>query len=210
MDKLAPKSRRPPATKRAKRRPKPSADPLAGYRAKRDFAVTAEPAGRLAESGTGAFVVQKHDATRLHYDFRLGIDGVLKSWAVPKGVPLEPGERRLAVMVEDHPMDYGSFEGIIPAGEYGGGTVMLWDRGTFAAEGGDASGALSAGKLNLQLRGEKLQGEWTLVRLRATANQWLLIKTGKALHPKRPSWDRSVATRRTLEEIGGRKLGRRK
>ena len=155
-------------------------------------------------------MVQKHDATRLHYDFRLGIEGVLKSWAVPKGVPLAPGERRLAVMVEDHPMDYGSFEGIIPAGQYGGGTVMLWDRGTFAAADGDAKRALSDGKVNIELRGEKLRGEWTLVRLRGTTNQWLLIKTGKALRPKTPSWERSVATGRTLEEIGGRKLVRRK
>ena len=152
--------------------------------------------------------MQKHDATRLHFDFRLAIGGVLKSWAVPKGIPLEPGERRLAVRVEDHPVDYGSFEGIIPAGEYGGGTVMLWDRGTFFAEDGNPDRALSQGKLSVELRGDKLRGGWTLVRLRATDNQWLLIKTGKALRPKSESWDRSVATGRTLDEIAG--SGRRR
>lgn len=188
--------KRPPKNRAAKQR-----DPLAPYRAKRDFTHTSEPRGKRAAGDHARFVVQKHDASRLHFDFRLEIDGVLKSWAVPKGIPTAPGERHLAVMVEDHPLDYGGFEGTIPKGQYGGGTVMLWDRGTFRVGGGDASSAVREGKLHLYLAGEKLHGEWALVRLRRGENQWLLLKAGEAMKPARRGWDRSVATGRAMDEI---------
>src|SRR3954463_8335718 len=140
---------------------------LAEYRAKRDFKKTSEPAGRKAAAAGSAFVIQKHDATRLHYDLRLEMDGVLKSWAVTKGPSLVPGEKRLAVHVEDHPLDYGDFEGTIPEGEYGGGTVMLWDRGFWAPDdGGNSERGLRKGDLKFTLAGEKLQGSWVLVRMR--------------------------------------------
>ncbi|HZI64114.1 MAG TPA: DNA polymerase ligase N-terminal domain-containing protein, partial [Thermoanaerobaculia bacterium] len=143
---------------------------LREYQRKRDFRRTPEPPGRAAAEragrrGGGKFVIQKHDARRLHYDFRLESDGVLKSWAVPKGPSLDPRERRLAVEVEDHPLEYGSFEGAIPEGEYGGGTVLLWDRGRWYPEG-DAKAGLRSGKLKFRLAGEKLRGGWTLVRMR--------------------------------------------
>src|SRR5436190_12879690 len=112
------------------------------------------------------FVVQKHDATRLHYDFRLEMAGVLKSWAVPKGFPTKKGDRRLAVEVEDHPFEYADFEGTIPAGNYGAGTVMVWDIGYYEVFGTEPLDALSEGKLHLKLKGKKLKGEWTLVRMR--------------------------------------------
>jgi bifunctional non-homologous end joining protein LigD len=157
------------------------------YREKRDFERTPEPrpGGPVPTSDALTFVVQKHAASRLHYDFRLELDGVLKSWAVPKGPSLDPKQKRLAVMVEDHPLDYGSFEGTIPAGEYGGGQVIVWDRGTYAPERPKgprsdqerlAREGLVAGRLSLVLRGHKLQGGWSLVRMRAGYNQWLLIK----------------------------------
>jgi bifunctional non-homologous end joining protein LigD len=191
----APKKRL--AQSRAAKRP----DPLKRYRAKRDFARTAEPRGAAARAAGGRFVIQKHDASRLHFDFRLEIDGVLKSWAVPKGIPAAPGERHLAVMVEDHPLDYGAFEGTIPQGQYGGGTVMLWDRGTFRVGGDDPAAALREGKLHLFLSGEKLRGEWALVRFKREEAQWLLFKVGDALKPDRRRWDRAVASGRTLKEI---------
>jgi bifunctional non-homologous end joining protein LigD len=186
-----------PPTSRAAKRP----DPLAKYRAKRDFARTHEPRGNKAAGPSATFVVQKHAASRLHFDFRLEIDGVLKSWAVPKGLPTTPGAKNLAVMVEDHPLDYGGFEGTIPRGEYGGGTVMLWDRGTFRVGGDDPARALREGKLHLYLDGEKLRGEWALVRIRGDDNQWLLLKVGEALKPQRRLWDRSVASGRVMDEI---------
>jgi bifunctional non-homologous end joining protein LigD len=129
---------------------------LKEYKAKRDFGRTTEPAGNPATGVGGAlqFVVQKHDATRLHYDFRLEMEGVLKSWAVPKGFPHERGDRRLAVEVEDHPIEYGGFEGTIPEGNYGAGTVMLWDRGTYRVSGDQPVEAWKAGKLHLFLEGE--------------------------------------------------------
>ena len=187
-----------PAKKRAAKRP----DPLAIYRAKRDFERTAEPRGDATAKSAGRYFVQKHDASRLHFDFRLEIDGVLKSWAVPKGIPTTVGERHLAVLVEDHPLDYGSFEGTIPKGEYGGGTVMLWDRGTFQVGGDAPATALREGKLHLFLKGKKLRGEWALVRFKGEEKQWLLFKVGDALKPLPKVWDRSVASGRTLKEIG--------
>ena len=153
---------------------------LADYRRKRDFAATPEPAegGQPAVGGL-AFVVQKHDASHLHYDFRLELDGTLRSWAVPKGPCLDPTVKRMAVQVEDHPLAYGGFEGTIPEGHYGAGTVIVWDRGTWWPEG-DARRDLQAGKLKFELRGEKLKGHWTLVRMKARGNEkkpaWLLIK----------------------------------
>ncbi len=155
---------------------------LQTYRRKRDFRKTSEPKGggrsRRGKRTGLRFVVQKHAATRLHYDFRLELDGVLKSWAVPKGPSLDPDEKRLAVEVEDHPIDYADFEGVIPKGQYGGGTVMVWDRGTWSTEDADPSAALRAGKLSFQLKGEKLTGGWTLVRLKDKGEKpnWLLMK----------------------------------
>src|SRR6187402_3594560 len=122
------------------------------YNRKRDFSKTKEPKGRKLKGKGDSFVVQKHDASHLHYDFRLEMDGVLKSWAVPKGPSLDPAEKRLAMRTEDHPLDYGGFEGTIPAGEYGGGTVMVWDRGTWTPEG-DAHQGLAKGHLSFSLQG---------------------------------------------------------
>ena len=154
--------------------------PLSAYNAKRDFRQTAEPRGRRAARAGNSFVVQKHAASRLHYDFRLELDGVLKSWAVAKGPSLVAGEKRLAVHVEDHPLDYGGFEGTIPKGQYGGGTVMLWDRGSWEPEG-DPNKDYGKGRLTFTLDGEKLHGRWHLVRMRSRAGerneQWLLIKS---------------------------------
>jgi len=154
------------------------------YRKKRRFSATPEPQGKksaLHKSGTsGIFVVQKHAATRLHYDFRLEWNGVLLSWAVPKGPSTDPSVKRLAMQVEDHPLEYANFEGVIPAGEYGGGTVMVWDTGTWDPESPDVNAALKKGDLKFQLHGKKLRGSWVLVRTRgfgsATRTSWLLIK----------------------------------
>ena len=153
---------------------------LTEYKRKRNFKQTPEPKGGKPRAGKDAqFVVQKHAASRLHYDFRLELDGTLRSWAVPKGPNLDPAVKALAVQVEDHPLDYASFEGVIPQGEYGGGTVMVWDRGPWRPTG-DARTGLKKGKLTFQLFGEKLRGEWTLVRMHGKAAEdgknWLLIK----------------------------------
>src|SRR5258706_5928521 len=140
---------------------------LKEYTRKRNFEETAEPQGNGASADTkDRFVIQKHAASRLHYDFRLEIGGVLKSWAVPKGVPCAKGEKRLAVQVEDHPVSYIDFEGTIPKGQYGGGTVMVWDRGTFEPLSKSPAKELEAGKLHFTLPGPKLKGEWDFVRLR--------------------------------------------
>ena len=156
-------------------------DPLATYKAKRDFSKTAEPAGVFAPGNGHSFMVQKHDATRLHWDFRLELDGVLKSWAVTRGPSLDPAEKRLAVRTEDHPLSYATFEGTIPKGEYGGGTVMLWDRGTWTpAPGKDPRKTLAAGHLHFTLHGERMKGEWLLIRLKPRRREkhenWLLRK----------------------------------
>src|SRR5262245_33335053 len=159
-------------------------DQLSAYRSKRDFGITAEPSGKGRSSASKRlrFVIQKHDATRLHYDLRLELDGVFKSWAVTKGPSLNPHDKRLAVEVEDHPLDYGDFEGTIPKGEYGGGTVLLSDRGFWAPEiaGEDAAHALKKGELKFVLDGEKLKGGFVLVRMkrrdREKRDNWLLIK----------------------------------
>jgi bifunctional non-homologous end joining protein LigD len=156
-------------------------DPLAEYNKKRDFKKTAEPAGKRAWSeGGNRFIVQKHDATRLHWDFRLEADGVLKSWAVTKGPSPDPEIKRLAVRTEDHPMAYADFEGIIPAGEYGGGTVMLWDRGTWAPVEGKSWRDIDKGHLHFTLAGERMKGEWLLIRLKPRPGEkrenWLLRK----------------------------------
>jgi bifunctional non-homologous end joining protein LigD len=183
---------------------------LAAYRAKRDFTKTSEPAGKTSRRRGASFVVQKHDASRLHYDFRLELDGVLKSWAVAKGPSLVKSEKRLAVHVEDHPLDYGSFEGTIPAGQYGGGTVMLWDRGTWEPEG-DPHEGYEKGRLTFRLEGEKLNGTWHLVRMakrpRERQESWLLIKADDADARSEDDPDildeapLSVKTGRSLEEI---------
>src|SRR5258706_8827524 len=159
-------------------------DGLREYHRKRDCTRTREPAGDGASRGRAArpsFVIQKHAARRLHYDFRLELDGVLKSWAVPKGPSLDPGAKRLAVHVEDHPIEYGGFEGVIPKGQYGGGTVLLWDRGTWTPEDADPEAAYRKGLLKFRLDGEKLHGHWALVRMggkaaRESRENWLLIK----------------------------------
>lgn len=151
----------------------------------RDFSRTPEPSGKAKTSRRGGlpfFVIQKHDASHLHYDFRLEIDGVLKSWAVPKGPSYDPGTKRLAMMTEDHPMEYGSFEGVIPAGNYGGGNVIIWDHGEweYIEPGDDPAEGLKKGKLTFRLQGKKMFGEWALVKIRGRSNskgnEWLLLK----------------------------------
>ena len=182
------------------------------YNRKRDFAKTAEPRGSKARRKGYSFVVQKHDASRLHWDFRLELDGVLKSWAVPKGPSIDPNDKRLAVRTEDHPLDYGEFEGTIPKGEYGGGTVMLWDKGHWHPEPGkDPSKTLEEGHLHFELDGERMKGEWVLFRLKPRPGEksenWMLKKVadkyakpghGEALVEQ---YVTSVTTGRTMAEI---------
>jgi bifunctional non-homologous end joining protein LigD len=201
------------------------ADPLTTYRAKRDFHQTPEPSGerRVAPAERLRFIIQKHAATRLHYDFRLEMDGVLKSWAVTKGPSLDPEDRRLAVEVEDHPLDYGDFEGTIPKGQYGGGTVMLWDRGYWEPEDGRTpEQGLKKGHLSFRLDGEKLKGGWSLVRMRERETRpgrkertnWLLIKheDETAHHGDHDDLlnenDRSVASGRTMADIESDEVAR--
>lgn len=185
-------------------------DPLAEYNRKRDFARTAEPAGKRETSGAGnSFIVQKHDATRLHWDLRLEADGVLKSWAVTKGPSPDPDVKRLAVRTEDHPMSYAAFEGTIPKGEYGGGTVMLWDRGTWAPVEGKSWKDIDKGHLHFKLRGERMNGEWLLVRMKKRPGEkrenWLLRKIDDAYAEEGdPLVEReltSVLTGRSMAEI---------
>jgi bifunctional non-homologous end joining protein LigD len=191
---------------------KPKAVPLKEYREKRNFGVTAEPKGERSSTKSPAellYVIQKHRASQLHYDFRLEWRGVLLSWAVPKGPSLDPSVKRLATRVEDHPVEYGSFEGVIPEGEYGGGTVMLWDRGTWTPEVADVDAALKKGDLKFTLAAKKLRGSWVLVRTRlgyggTKKPQWLLIKhrdryaSTEDILTEKP---RSVLTNRLLAQI---------
>ena len=177
--------------------------PLRDYVKKRRFDKTPEPRGRVASRSQRRFVIQKHRASALHYDFRLEADGVLKSWAVPKGPSLDPADKRLAMQVEDHPVEYGTFEGIIPEGEYGGGTVMLWDTGPYEPDAADVGAAIRAGEVRFTLRGKKLHGGWVLVR--TDGRKWLLIKRTDAAASKTvditTEKPRSVTTRRLLAGI---------
>jgi bifunctional non-homologous end joining protein LigD len=191
-------------------------DPLKEYNRKRDFKRTAEPAGkREAGRGGNKFIVQKHDATRLHWDLRLEVDGVLKSWAVTRGPSLDPEDKRLAVQTEDHPMAYAEFEGTIPQGEYGGGTVMLWDRGTWEPVEGKSAKDLEKGHLHFRLHGERMNGEWIIFRLKPRPGEkranWLLRKiddeyaeTGDVLVERALT---SVLTGRTMAEIAADQAG---
>ena len=196
----------------ARKRPTGS---LIEYKRKRDFEKTAEPSGKpLKARGRHAlrFVIQKHAASHLHFDFRLELDGVMKSWAVPKGPSYDPGTRRLAMQVEDHPIEYNTFEGTIPKGQYGGGTVMLWDRGTYEADGGGGEDALreayERGDLKIVMHGKRLRGGWVLVRMRRDEGgkaQWLLIKhrddAADANYDVVADETTSVSTGRTMEQI---------
>jgi bifunctional non-homologous end joining protein LigD len=183
---------------------------LKEYRQKRHFEKTSEPKGGQPIQGGRQYLIQKHDASHLHYDFRLELDGVLKSWAVPKGPSLDPAKKVLAVHVEDHPLEYGSFEGVIPGGEYGGGTVMLWDRGTWKPEG-DAAESYQRGKLVFGLKGERLKGRWALIRMGGKAGQngknWLLKKVeddnarADGAEDILSRMTTSVATGRTMDQI---------
>ena len=163
-------------TSRSATRDPSSVSRLDEYNRKRRFDVTSEPAGKPRRTRKKAlqFVIQKHRATSLHYDFRLEHDGVMLSWAVPKGPSLDPATKRFAMQTEDHPIDYNRFEGVIPEGEYGGGTVMIWDHGTWEPEVADVDAALAKGDVKFTLYGKKLRGSWVLVRMRQ--RQWLLIK----------------------------------
>jgi len=186
--------------------------PLDEYRKKRKFEISPEPAGSSrassAPKGPLAYVIQKHRATQLHYDFRLEFGGVLLSWAVPKGPSPDPSVKRLAMQVEDHPLEYANFEGVIPGGEYGGGTVMVWDTGEWEPEVEDVAAALQKGDLKFTLRGKKLHGSWVLVRTRGFGSKadksWLLIKhrdkfvSTKDIEEEEP---RSVLSGRLLADI---------
>ncbi|MDE1175211.1 MAG: DNA ligase D [Edaphobacter sp.] len=190
-------------------------DQLARYRSMRDFAITDEPSGDAEANGRGTlpFCVQKHEASHLHYDFRLAWNGVLKSWAVAKGPSYFTGDKRLAVQVEDHPLEYGGFEGVIPKGQYGGGTVMLWDQGSWEpqAEYSDVEAGLRDGSLKFVLHGERLKGKWALIRMKSkakgTKSNWLLIKEhdsyerSEDVTPVTEAQLTSVVTKRTMKEI---------
>jgi len=183
------------------------------YQKKRHFSVTPEPSGKASDrkdkDSNLIYVIQKHRATNLHYDFRLEWHGTLLSWAVPKGPSLDPSVKRLAMQVEDHPIDYANFEGVIPEGEYGGGTVMVWDKGTWEPEVEDVDAALQKGDLKFALHGEKLKGSWVLVRTRgygrSSDKSWLLIKHRDQFASTRDVTEdaRSVVSKRLLADIAG-------
>ncbi|MFC8351024.1 DNA polymerase ligase N-terminal domain-containing protein [Streptomyces sp. NPDC057280] len=191
-------------------------DPLRDYHGKRDFGRTGEPRGQQAPAGDAPrFVVQIHDASTLHFDFRLQVGDVLKSWSVPKGPSGDPRDKRLAVPTEDHPLEYEEYEGVIPRGEYGGGTVIVWDRGTYEPLSHDRKGrpvdfaqSLEHGHATFRLHGEKLRGEYALTRFRTGKDEsWLLVK-GSADHARRqgtpdPRRARSVRSGRTLAQVAG-------
>lgn len=180
---------------------------LRDYHKKRDFTRTAEPKGAVTKRksvrqvGKLRYLIQKHDASRLHYDFRLEWNGTLMSWAVPKGPSENPDDKRLAVHVEDHPLEYGNFEGTIPKGQYGGGTVMLWDTGSWQPHEDDVDAAMKKGKLSFTLHGERLKGNWALVRLRPRSpkdkDNWLLIKE----HDEFERHDGTLATGREISSV---------
>jgi bifunctional non-homologous end joining protein LigD len=183
---------------------------LKTYRQKRDFRISPEPSGtsRHRSKQLGVYVIQKHRATQLHYDFRLEFDGTLLSWAIPKGPSLDPSVKRLAMHVEDHPVDYATFEGVIPEGKYGGGTVMVWDQGTWQPEAENVTEALKKGDLKFTLKGEKLHGSWVLVRTRGyghnTDRSWLLIKHRDRFASKEDitaTQPRSAASNKLLADI---------
>jgi bifunctional non-homologous end joining protein LigD len=186
-----------------------SRDLLAGYKAKRDFGKTPEPGPKRAKTKGNSFVIQKHAARRTHFDFRLEHDGVLKSWAVTKGPSLDPAQKRLAVMTEDHPLEYGGFEGVIPQGEYGGGPVMIWDEGTWEPLS-DPDEGLAKGDLKFRLHGHRLKGDYVLVRMKPRKEDrgrqnWLLIKkrdehAGDGEEPTQ-DFDTSVISGRSMDEI---------
>ena len=190
----------------------PPVPPLKAYAAKRDFTRTAEPQPKLgrghANRNTGHFVIQKHAATRLHYDFRLEMDGTLKSWAVPKGLSPDPGVKRAAFEVEDHPVNYLKFEGTIPKGQYGGGTVMVWDIGSYELLSGDHA----KGDLKLMLHGTKITGEWHIFRIKTDESKpmWLIVKSGSPAKPVSARRDdQSALTKRTLAQIAAGKGGKK-
>lgn len=184
-------------------------DLLGAYKAKRDFGKTPEPGPKRARAKGNSFVIQKHAARRTHFDFRLEHDGVLKSWAVTKGPSLDPNQKRLAVMTEDHPLEYGKFEGVIPKGQYGGGPVMIWDRGTWEPLN-DPDEGLAKGDLKFRLHGDRLNGDYVLVRMKPRPQDrgkqnWLLIKkrddyAGDGDEPTQ-EFDTSVKSGRTMDEI---------
>jgi len=198
--------------------------PLEEYKRKRRFEETPEPEGKVEKKSTHRFVVQKHDATRLHYDFRLELDGVLKSWAVPKGPSLDPADKRLAMQVEDHPVSYFDFEGIIPENNYGAGTVMVWDMGTWQplspvpvdgkykpGTDAEAEAMLAKGDLKFRLKGKKLNGDYALIKMKgrrpgSKGTEWLLIKKHDDYAAEGydiDDYDESVLTKRSLAEIAG-------
>src|SRR6201996_4133512 len=188
---------------------------LSTYHAKRDFGQTREPKGRVERGSKHRFVIQRHDATRLHYDLRLELGGVYKSWAVTKTPSLDPAVKRLAVEVEDHPVEYGTFEGTIPEGQYGGGTVQLWDRGTWRSQTENPKADFAKGQLKIVMDGERMKGKWALVRMRddkfkpghKVRHNWLLIKEVDSEAKRGSAGDAlqkdvtSVKSGRTLEEI---------
>lgn len=185
---------------------------LIRYKEKRDFKKTSEPKGGKPDADALIFVIQKHDASRLHYDFRLQMEGVLKSWAVPKGPSTDPAVKRLAVMVEDHPYSYKDFEGLIPKGNYGGGTVIVWDQGIYRPieefktkkeQEKHLLRQLKEGSIKIVLKGKKVKGEWALVRTKQSENSWLLIKHKDkyASSEDITTRDKSVVSGKTLEQI---------